>query len=107
MTQQFFKGDLVYIAGDLGPTMTHFPKGIDAIVLYSYNEHYGERGGRPEYCLFTLGDKFLGEFGESSWYHENQLTFKEADRFDLLPKSHIDRKNFEAKRARAVDLESV
>ena len=44
MTQQFFKGDLVYIAGDLGPTMTHFPKGVDAIVLYSYNEHYGERG---------------------------------------------------------------
>ena len=24
MTQRFFKGDLVYIAGDLGPTITNF-----------------------------------------------------------------------------------
>ena len=106
MTQKSFKGDLVYIAGDLGPTMTHFPRGVDAIVLYSYNEHYGDAGrSKTQYCLFTLGDRGLGEYGESSWYYEDQLTFKEADRFDLLPKSHIDRKNFEAKRARALDKE--
>jgi hypothetical protein len=107
MTQQFFKGDLVSIAGDLGPTMTHFPKGVDAIVLYSYAEHYDGGRGKNQYCLFTLGDRHLGEYGESSWYYEDQLTFKEQDRFDLLPKSHIDRRNFEAKQARAVDLETV
>lgn len=106
MTQKFFKGDLVYIAGDLGPTMTHFPKGVDAIVLYSYNERYDDGGrSRHQYSLFLLGDRHLGEYGENSWYYEDQLTLKDQDRFDLLPKSHIDRKNFEAKQARALDTE--
>jgi hypothetical protein len=105
MTQKFFKGDLVYIAGDLGPMMDHFPKGVDAVVLYSYNEHYDGGRGKNQYALFVLGNKNSNDYGESSWYYEDQLTLKDQDRFDLLPKSHIDRRNWEAKQARVVDQE--
>ena len=95
MVQKYFKGDLVQI-GEMPEYMSHFPANCKAIVLYTYKEQYG--GGRREerqYGVYLLPNR-----GETSWYEEDQLTFIEADRFDLLPKSHTDRKVWEAKLAR-------
>jgi hypothetical protein len=95
MTQKFFKGDLVQI-GEMPSYMSHFDGNCKAIVLYTYAESYG--GGAREskqYCLHLLP-----RGGESSWYEEDQLTLVEPDRFDLLPKSNMHRKVWEAKNAR-------
>lgn len=96
MVQKFFAGDLVRIADDLGPSMSHFTSGCEAVVIYSYAEHYGETRGRytKMYCLYLPNE------GESSWYEEEQLTFIEPDRFDKLPKNHVARQVYEAKLAR-------
>ena len=95
MTQKFFKGDLVHV-GEMPVYMDHFEGNCKAIVLYTYAEEYG--GGAKEekqYCLHILP-----RGGEVSWYEEKQLTLVEADRLDLLPKSSIHRKVWEAKKAR-------
>ena len=100
MAQKFFKGDRVRIARDLGPMMSHFEKDCEAIVMYSYAEQYGGSGKDAEqFSLYILPNR-----GETSWYYANQLELIEPDRLDLLPKSHIDRKNWEAKQARDRDL---
>lgn len=92
--QKFFLGDLVRVADDLGPSMNHFPKGQDAIVLYSYSENYGRTSARDDniFCLYVLKDR-----SETSWYHAKQLTLIEEDRFDLLPKSNAQRRSYDAK----------
>lgn len=41
MTHKFHKGDLVHVAADLGMSMDHFAKDIDAIVIGSYRDQYG------------------------------------------------------------------
>lgn len=95
MTQKFFKGDLVHI-GQLPVYMRHFTQNCDAIVIATYAEQYGGSGkAHEQYTLYLLQNK-----SESSWYLEDQLTFKEADRFDLLPKSNIHRQVWEAKQER-------
>jgi len=81
MKQLYKKGDLVHINADLGDTMSHFTKDVDAIVLYSYNEKYS--GGvdtdvEHNYCLYIKGQ------GKSSWYYEHQLKLLESNRLDLL-----------------------
>ena len=101
MTQKFFKGDLVQV-GEMPIYMSHFDGNCKAIVLYTYEEQYGRSGAQSdkEYSLFILKK---GDQGEVSWYHENQLTLIEPERFDLLPKSNVHRKVWEAKTARAND----
>ena len=98
MTQKFFKGDLVQV-GEMPMSMSHFTGNCQAIVMYTYEEHYGARGPTfdKDYSLFILK---CGEFGEVSWYHENQLTLIEPDRFDLLPEGNVHRKVWEAKTVR-------
>ena len=97
MTQKFFKGDLVQV-GEMPPTMSHFDGNCKAIVIATYAEQYGRGGPHPMYTLFILKH---GGRGEASWYHENQLTLIEPDRFDLLPASSVHRKVWEAKLLRA------
>ena len=97
MSQQFFLGDRVRI-NKLSPMQRHFNQECEAIVMYSYAEQHGS-GNTHDFSLFILPDR-----GESSWYHGKDLTLIEPDRLDMLPKSHIARKNSEAKQARDRDL---
>ena len=100
--QKFFKGDLVQV-GPMPIHMRHFTGNCKAIVLYTYEEKYGRSGAQPdkEYGLFILKK---GDRGESSWYHEDQLTLIEPERFDLLPKSNVHRKVWEANKQRNEQL---
>ena len=100
MTQKFFKGDLVQV-GMMPINMSHFEGNCKAIVLYTYAEKYGRSGSNPDkdYSLFILK---RGERNEVAWYHENQLTLIESDRFDLLPVGNVHRKVWEAKKQREV-----
>ena len=101
MSQKFFLGDRVRIAKDLGASMSHFQKDCEAIVMYSYAEQYDSSSAKnaDQFSLYILPNR-----GETSWYYANQLELIEPDRLDLLPKSHIARKNLEAKQARDQDL---
>lgn len=85
-TQKFHKGDLVRIADDLGPHMTHFNAGCEAIVLGSLEDQcvdgYGvdedEDALAPEYEVFIKG------VGPVSWYDEDQLSLVQKSQFRLL-----------------------
>lgn len=70
MKQKFKRGDLVRIAKDLGPAMSHFTADCNAIVIGSYKDQYG--GGEQENTSYTV---FIEGQGETSWYDESQLTF--------------------------------
>jgi hypothetical protein len=76
-TQKFQRGDLVRIADDLGPMMSHSTSGCDAIVVGSYRDQFGG----PDSESYTL---FLEDRGESSWYYGDQLTLIEREQHDLL-----------------------
>lgn len=77
MTQMFHKGDLVHVAKDLGPMMSHFENDTDAIVIGSYKDQFG--GDNVD--SFTL---HLEGRGQASWYYGCQLTLLEKGRHDLL-----------------------
>jgi len=97
--QKFFKGDLVQV-GEMPIYMRHFDGNCKAIVLYTYEELYGRSGDkRQQYSLHLLPSR-----GEVSWYEEDQLTLIEPERFDLLPKSSVHRKVWEANKARNEQL---
>lgn len=94
--QKFFKGDLVRIAKDLGPSMSHFEKDCEAVVMYTYAEAYGPgRRNETQYSLVLLPSG-----AQVSWYDEDQLTLIEGDGFMKLPKNNYDRRVEEARRAR-------
>jgi hypothetical protein len=94
-TQKFFKGDLVMV-GEMPKSMEHFTHNCKAIVIHS-GEEYNDRIGSDQYCLYILKK---GRTGESCWYNEDQLTLIEPNRFDMLPKSHVHRRVYEAKKER-------
>jgi len=100
MTQKFFKGDLVQV-GEMPIFMSHFAGNCKAIVIATYTEQHGRSGkdSDKEYTLFILK---RSDRGEVSWYHEDQLTLIEPDRFDLLRASNVHRKAWEAKKQREV-----
>lgn len=69
--QKYQRGDRVHITKNMPACMDHFHKGVDATVIYSYEERYGDpktREGEPEYCVDIDG------WGQVSWYYEHQLT---------------------------------
>ena len=77
--QKFHFHDLVRVAKDLGPMMSHFPgKGEFAIVCGSYYDQYG--GGQSNKKQFTL---LFKESGRVSWYKEHQLTLVRENARDL------------------------
>ncbi len=74
LKQKFHKGDVVRIAKDLGSSMSHFPgAGQLAVVVGSYNDKY-PRMGSSNYTDYILD---IPGRGETSWYHESQLTLVE------------------------------
>jgi hypothetical protein len=65
--QKFPVGARVRIADDLGPSMSHFPKGRLATVKYTHAHAFGG-DDVASYCLDVDG------CGSTSWYKEHQLT---------------------------------
>lgn len=65
--QKFKKGDFVRVAVNLGPTMSHFDAGMDAVVIGSYRDQYGG-GGQHQYTIC------YADSTGTSWYNESQLT---------------------------------
>lgn len=69
--QKYAPGTRVYIAADLGPQMSHFHRGKNATVRYTYAHAYGG-SAVDRYCLDVDGE------GEHSWYDESQLSLAKA-----------------------------
>jgi hypothetical protein len=69
--QKFPTDARVRIADDLGCLMSHFTKGIEANIAYSYHHAYGQ-GAVDEYCLRFDDNHF------ECWYSESQLTLVEG-----------------------------
>lgn len=78
MKQQYHRGDLVYIAKDLGKYRSHFTSDVQAIVLGSYSDFYGGVSGE-EYVVFIKGR------GSHAWYYASDFTLLERN-CSLLPK---------------------
>ena len=72
--QKYPRGTRVFITKDLPSSMSHFPKGLEAIVQYTYYQQYGIGGSDPykNYSLILLNDKGK-PYNTSSWYKEDQL----------------------------------
>ena len=87
-TQKYHYGDIVKVAADLGPSMAHFRAGVEAIVLYSYRDHYG--GSDPR-NLHDYGLLFTDDGHESSWYHEDQLTLVRHGDFTDIERVRAER----------------
>jgi hypothetical protein len=68
--QKFHKGDRVFIAKDLGPTMKHFDSGVKGTVVGSYADQYPMWGSRDT-SQYTID---IDAVGQVSWYYEHQLT---------------------------------
>ena len=68
--QKFPIGSRVRIADNLGKFMSHFYKGVDATVEYTYKHAY-EHGSAKRYSLNIDG------IGSTAWYEEHQLTLIE------------------------------
>ncbi len=98
--QKFHKGDLVRVAKDLGPTMSHFKRDCDAIVLGSYTDEYG-RGMERHDHTYSI---FIKNRGGHSWYDEDQLTLVQASRLDLLAEWEAE---VTARRTQAGDLDWI
>lgn len=67
--QKFKRGDVVHIAADLGPSMSHFTADKNAIVMGSYRDKYGGDHNVNDYTVMLLDTGV-----ECSWYHAHQLT---------------------------------
>lgn len=93
--QKFFRGDLVQIADDLGPSMRHFSKGCKAIVIGTYAELCHDDNEVDSYRVYLIPNR-----GSSAWYKTHQLTLIKPNRYDLLPKNNRTRLNWEAQQAR-------
>ena len=90
--QKFKRYDLVKIAEDLGPSMSHFQSGCEAIVIGSYADEYG--GNDTEnYTLHIKGR------GEVSWYWEWQLTLIKRNQREILELWENEEKKEEEQKA--------
>lgn len=80
--QKLHQGDLVRVAKDLGPSMSHFEADCNAIVVGSYADQYGGDSdhSRDSYTIY------IEDHGQVSWYYGSQLTLVEKNRSDLLEK---------------------
>jgi hypothetical protein len=67
--QKFMRGNLVHIAKDLGPHMSHFTNDVDAIIIGSYRDLYGGSSVGGYSVIFPDDGSAV------SWYEEDQLTF--------------------------------
>jgi hypothetical protein len=65
--QKFPNGSRVRIADDLGQSMSHFERGVEATVEFVYDHAFGG-GDVKSYSLNVDGH------GSIAWYYEHQLT---------------------------------
>lgn len=73
--QKFLPGAFVWIAKDLGGSMSHFQKDRPARVQYTYAHAYPwgtEERQQKEYSLLVRYDD--GSWSSVAWYYESQLT---------------------------------
>ena len=72
--QKFRRGDLVAVAKSLGPGMSHFESGADALILGSYADRYPEMAtGADDRRIYIL--LFAHNGCEVAWYDERHLKF--------------------------------
>lgn len=84
--QKFTRGNLVRIADDLGESMSHFEKGKNAVILYSYKDEYGGHNDKEYGVIFPDNGR------EVSWYHEHQLTLLEEGGEHLVKEAKANKK---------------
>ena len=77
--QKYKIGTRVKIADNMPKYMSHFPKGIEAIVQYTYTQKCGRHSEEDDkkYSLLLL-DKEEG-YNTSAWYDEYLLTLISDD----------------------------
>jgi len=75
--QKFYESDLVQIADDLGPSMSHFEKGCLAMVVDS---EWKDWKNAYEYTLL------FDDGNICAWYGEDQLTLQGERQTDLYHK---------------------
>jgi len=81
--QKFYESDLVRVADDLGPSMSRFDSGCEAIVVGSelHETHYTDR--IEEHHEYTI----MLDYGNIvSWYQEDQLSLVKERQTDLYNK---------------------
>lgn len=83
--QKFKRGNLVHIAKDLGPAMSHFENDKNAIILYSYADKY-QGDNTKSYAVMCP------ERGNTTaWYHEHQLTLIDEGGEHLIKEANKNR----------------
>lgn len=88
---KFKRGDVVRVADDLGPQMSHFRSGEDAVVMGSYRDQFGHGRGPDNYTVMFL------DGAEHSWYPACTLAILR----------HEDEVFIEGIKAAAKELEAV
>lgn len=68
--KKFAIGDIVRIAKDLGPSMSHFTSDADAVVMGTYGTEYGS--GKVE--INDSYGLYIRDEGYCAWYSPQQLT---------------------------------
>jgi hypothetical protein len=77
--QKFPRGSKVYITKDMPKYMSHFSKGCQAIVEFTYKQEYGGgEDGAKSYSLLILDEQGKADY-TSAWYEEDQLTLLNSD----------------------------
>jgi hypothetical protein len=76
MKQKFLIGSRVKIADAMPRSMSHFTKGVEAIVNGTYAQKYHGRN-YSDYSLGIIKDGKIYNF--SAWYPENLLTLVDDD----------------------------
>ena len=69
--QKFLPGTFVWVAKDLGESMSHFLKDRPARVQYTYAHAFG---GSNIYSYSLLIRYDSGKWSSVAWYKENQIT---------------------------------
>lgn len=73
--QKFPRGARVKVSDNMPSYMSHFPKGFEAIVEYTYGQKFPQfdKNDIDNYCLIVL-DENGKPVNSIAWYHESQLT---------------------------------
>ena len=74
--QKFKRGQRVKVADEMPEYMSHFPKGFEAIVEYTYGQKYdGEDYDNYSLIVLEKGKPI----NSIAWYYESQLTLLNKD----------------------------
>ena len=87
--QKFHTGDRVHISETMPTYMSHFKKGKDATILYSYDDKFRNNdfpSKKPQYALDIDG------FGFCAWYDEwllTELKIKKKENGDFIYRGYL------------------